>query len=136
MVDAERLARLLRRATEDIGRLRVQARDAAALLTDEVRLDHVKYRFVTAIEACLDAAMHILATEGYRAPDANADAIRELARHGVLTHDVAEAVARAVGFRNVLVHRYAEVIDERVIDHLGALERLEDFVDQVTVRFL
>lgn len=136
MVDAERLARLLRRVTEDVGRLRPHATDVQALLADEVRLDHVKYRFVTAIEACIDAAMHVLATEGYRAPDANADAIRELARHGVVDVEVAEAVARAVGFRNVLVHRYAEVDDTRVADHLAGLDLFDAFVDQVSSRFL
>lgn len=47
-----------------------------------------------------------------------------------------EAVARAVGFRNVLVHRYAEVIDDRVVDHLGALDRLDAFVDQLVARYL
>ncbi len=136
MVDAERLARLLRRVTDDVARLRPQAADVAGLLVDEVRLDHVKYRFVTAIEACIDAAMHVLATEGYRAPETNADAIRDLARHDVLDDEVADVVARAVGFRNVLVHGYASVVDERVAAHLGQLDQLEAFVDQVTARFL
>jgi hypothetical protein len=43
MVDAERLARLLPRVTDDVGRLRPHAADADGLLGDAVRLDHVKY---------------------------------------------------------------------------------------------
>lgn len=38
---------------------------------------------------------------------------------------LAETMARAVGFRDVLVHRYADVDDRRVVaflDHVGDLE--------------
>jgi uncharacterized protein YutE (UPF0331/DUF86 family) len=137
MVDAERLARLLRRITDDLARLRPWAAErSAALLVDEVALDHVKYRFVTAIEAVIDAAHHVAATEGFRTPATNADAVRELARHEVLPPVLADEVARAVGFRNLLVHRYAEIVDTKVIeqlDHLGALDR---FVQSLTDRYL
>jgi uncharacterized protein YutE (UPF0331/DUF86 family) len=106
VVDAERLARLLRRITDDVGRLEVHAdSDPRTLLTDEVVLDHVKYRFVTAIEAMIDAAHHVGATEGFSTPSTNADAMLVLGRHDVLSSQTAEEVARAVGFRNVLVHR-------------------------------
>lgn len=134
MVDAERLARLLRRITEDVHRLR--GVEPTAVLDDEVLLDHVKYRFVTAVEACIDVAMHVAATEGFASPDTNADAVRSLGRHGILTSETAGAVGRAVGFRNVLVHRYAEVDDRRVLDHLDGLDHLDAFVDQVTARYL
>lgn len=128
MVDAERLARLLRRVTDDLERLRRHADAPDAVLADEIVLDRVKYRFVTAIEACIDAAQHVCAAEGLRTPDTNADAMRELARHGLLEPELAEDLARAVGFRNVLVHRYAEVDDRVVVDHLRRLDRLDGFV--------
>lgn len=134
MVDAERLARLLRRITDDVHRLRRV--EPTAVLDDEVLLDHVKYRFVTAIEACIDVAMHVAATEGLASPDTNADAVRSLGRHGIVASRTADAVGRAVGFRNVLVHRYAEVDDHRVLDHLGGLDHLDAFVDQVTAHYL
>lgn len=137
MVDAERLARLLRRTTDDLARLRPWAGErSAALLADEVALDHVKYRFVTAIEAVIDAAQHVAATEGFRTPATNADAVRELARHEVLSPEFADAVARAVGFRNLLVHRYADIVDEKVIEQLGHLDALEHFVRALTARYL
>lgn len=137
MVDAERLARLLRRTTDDVQRLRPSAAASPrVLLADEIRLDHVKYRFVTAIEAVIDAAHHVAATEGFRTPATNADALRELARHGVLTPEVADEVARAVGFRNLLVHRYAEIVDDKVVEQLGHLDALEAFVRALTERYL
>ena len=129
MVDAERLSRLLRRVTDDLHRLRSHTGHPDKVLTDEVILDRVKYRFVTAIEACIDAAQHVCAAEGFKAPDTNADAMRELARHGLLDLALAESMARAVGFRNVLVHRYADVEDRKVVDHLEQLDILDAFVD-------
>lgn len=123
MVDPERLHRLLRRASDDLVVLagyRSTARDP--LLRDPVRLGHLKYTFVTLLEACIDAAHHVCASSGYGPVDTNAGAMRLLSRHGVLTGELAETMARAVGFRNVLVHGYAEVDDGKVVgylDHLG-----------------
>jgi uncharacterized protein YutE (UPF0331/DUF86 family) len=133
VVDAERLARLLRRVTGDVGRLTAVER---ADLGDEVVLDHVKYRFVTAIEAAIDAAQHVAATEGWSPPATNAEVMRELGRHEVLDGPVADEMARAVGFRNVLVHRYAEVDDDLVVQQLDQLGTLRSFVHQVTSHYL
>lgn len=128
MVDAVRLARLLRRIDADIARLRpFQAVDREALLADEVRLGFVKYTFVTLIEGCIDAAHHIVASERLATPETNADAMIALARHGLLDRELAQILARAVGFRNVLVHRYADVDDGEVTAQLARLDDLAAF---------
>ena len=52
MVDAERLHRILRRATDDLAVLRTYPGGSAEdLLADVVRLGHVKYLFITMLEA-------------------------------------------------------------------------------------
>lgn len=128
MVDAERLHRILRRVSDDVRRLRRLApADPQELLRDEVRLGYCKYLFVTAIEGCIDAAQHVVASEGYRAPTDNADAMRLLARHDHLDHDLAERLAQAVGFRNILVHGYRDVDDRVVVANLGRLVDLDGF---------
>ena len=91
-----------------------------------------KYRFVTAIEAVLDVAHHLLASELWGPADTSADAVRLLAQHGVLDDDLAVRLAEAVGFRNVLVHGYAEVDDDLVVANLDRLDDLQSFIDQVT----
>lgn len=130
MVDAERLHRILRRIADDLTVLRTYASvDREELLDDAARLGHTKYLFVTAIEGCIDAAQHVCAAEGWGPPDTNADAVRLLARHGLLGPGAADRLAAAVGFRNVLVHGYAAVDDRRVLanlDRLGDLDRLVD----------
>ena len=126
MVDERRVRRLLQRLADDLAWLAERrAGDRIALRADADRLAALKYRFITAIEGIVNVAQHLCASEGWGPPASNADAMRVLARHGVVGAEVAEVLARAVGFRNVLVHGYAEVDDDLVVaqlDHVGALD--------------
>jgi uncharacterized protein YutE (UPF0331/DUF86 family) len=134
MVDAERLLAVLARITARLHILeRYRGQDRAGLLDDEVRLGHLKYTFQTAIEACLDAAHHVVADGGLGVPASNAEVFRMLARAGLLGDELAAVMAGAAGFRNVLVHDYAEVDDARVVDNLAYLEHLRGFVAAMTV---
>lgn len=55
-----------------------------------------------------------------------------LGLHGVLPADGSDAMRKAVGFRNVLVHQYVEVSDAIVVSRLEDLRDLEQFVEHVT----
>jgi uncharacterized protein YutE (UPF0331/DUF86 family) len=132
VVDPVRLARLLQRLGEQLSTLRDRAtEDRRALRGDEVRLSATKYRFVTAIEAVRDVAHHLLASELWGPPEDAGDALRLLARHDVIDDALADRLVAAVGFRNVLVHGYAEVDDDRVVAALDDLDDLGAFSDQV-----
>ncbi len=128
MVDEPRVQRLLRRVMGDVATLRELG--AAPGPPDPVRLGAIKYAFITAIEGCVRVAQHVGASEGWRAPDRNADAFAVLAEHAVVDPHLADLLARAVGFRNVLVHRYADVDDDRVVAMLEEVDDLETFVTQ------
>ena len=126
MVDGVRLARLLQRLGEQLAILRDRAaEDRDSLLADEARLSGTKYRFITAVEAMLDIAHHLVAAELWGPAEDSADAVR------ILTDVLAERLAQATGFRNVLVHGYAEVDDTVVIDSLDDLDELQDFIEQI-----
>jgi uncharacterized protein YutE (UPF0331/DUF86 family) len=127
VVDSERVSRLLDAVRADLAFLRTLAGQPL----NEIALAAVKYRFVTAIEGCTKVAHHLVSSEGWAVPESNAAAVRELAEHGVVKRPVAESVARAVGFRNVLVHQYAEVDDAVVIGQLTRLDDLDAYVGQV-----
>jgi uncharacterized protein YutE (UPF0331/DUF86 family) len=131
VVDERRLARLLQTITDELAYLHARAaEDRAALGADEQRLSGLKYRFVTAIEGIVNAAHHVCASEGWGPPTDNADAVRLLGRHDVIAPDLADRVGRAVGFRKLLVHRYVEVDDDRVVAFLDELGDLDRFVEQ------
>lgn len=130
MVDRERVDRLLARISDDLDGL--HAFDGREdLLDDATALAAVKYYFVTAIEGCGRVAQHIVVAEGWRMAETNADAVRRLGSHDVVPGSVAEAVARAIGFRNVLVHEYVDVDDSRVVDNLARIADLRRFVAAV-----
>lgn len=131
MVDEERVTRLLARIRTDVEALQADADAGGRLVDDRLRLDAVKYRFITAIEGCTRVAHHVAASEGWDAPDSNADSLRVLGDHGVIAERIAAELARAVGFRNVLVHQYVEVDDDVVVANLGRLDDLLAFVREV-----
>lgn len=132
MVDEVRLARLLQRLGEQSAHLRARAaEDREELLHDEARLSGTKYRFVTAVEAVLDISHHLLASELWGPAEDSAAAVRLLARHGVIDEQLADTLAAAVGFRNVLVHGYAEIDDRRVVANLDLIGDFDAFTSQV-----
>ena len=129
MVDAERLRRILQGVADDLAILREYAdQEEQTLLEDQKALGHIKYLFVTAIGRCADAAHHVCASEGWGPPESSASAMDVLARHGALPEGLRLPMRATVGFRNVLVHEYAEVDDSRVTAALRDLHDLERFI--------
>jgi len=132
MVDSQRLARILQRIDGD--RLFLQGyaeRPVDDIVSDAERLRAVKYAFVTMIEGCIDAAQHVCATERLGLAESNADAMRLLGRAGVLDADLAASIAAAVGFRNLLVHGYAEVDNRRVVASLARLDDIAAYTSAI-----
>lgn len=135
MVDERRLRRLLQRVGEDLTYLRSRAAmDRAAIRADEDRLAALKYYLVTSIEGCLDAAQHICASEGLGPPSDNADAMRLLGKHGWIPTELAASMSSAVRFRNLLVHEYGQIDDERVVGYLDRVSDLDSFVASIATR--
>jgi uncharacterized protein YutE (UPF0331/DUF86 family) len=131
MIDEGRVLRLLRAITDDIVVLKRESVADEKRRQDPIWLRGVKYTFLTAIEACVDVAQHICAAQGWGPPADNGDAVRLLGEHGVLDERLAASMRKAVGFRKVLVHEYVEVDDAVVVDRLGDLSDLENFVSEV-----
>ena len=133
MVDRERLTALLRRLASDVGYLRARADgDRAALRADEERLSGLKYRFVTALETVVSIAQHLSAGQGWGPPESNAASVRLLGRHGVIEQELANRLGSAVGFRNVLVHEYAQVDDDLAVAQLDEVGDLAAFLVATT----
>jgi uncharacterized protein YutE (UPF0331/DUF86 family) len=100
--------------------------DRGVLVTepDGVAMAAAQHRLVVSAQAVADVAAHIVVSEGLGAPDDYRSAVSDLGRRGVLSPELAERLARAVGLRNVLVHVYARVEPELVVE---ATEHLDDF---------
>jgi uncharacterized protein YutE (UPF0331/DUF86 family) len=124
MTDADLLEKKLafiESCVSDLRRLAV----AAAIDTDVKERRFIEHTLQLAIQACLDAASHVVSDERLGEPSTNHELFRILARAGRLSQPLALSLSAAAGFRNVLVHGYAEV-DSRVTrdvldNHLGDL---------------
>lgn len=93
--------------------------------------DIVERRFEKAIQASLDIAAHIVASEGFREPQDYGDLFRVLESEGILSSTVADQMVEMAGFRNVLAHEYASIDDERVYAHLQDLERFRAYAREI-----
>jgi uncharacterized protein YutE (UPF0331/DUF86 family) len=124
MVDEGRLRRLFDRLRDETDAIRTLAEDAEALRHDATALAAVKYRFIVAIEACIDVGEHVIASEQLPAPDTFADVFRILADAGWVDAEHVPAWQDMARFRNLLVHLYDAVDDDRVVEI--ARTRLED----------
>lgn len=129
MVDSERVVRLLARILSDVDALARLARSGVE--SDADLLAAVKYRLITALAGVARVAHHISVAEGWAPPETNADAVRALGAHAVVGDDLARSLAAAMGFRNVLVHGYADVDDARVVAFLGRLDDLRRYCAEV-----
>jgi uncharacterized protein YutE (UPF0331/DUF86 family) len=119
MVDAERLRALLDRlrdAETELWRLRELGRDEVRGDTD--RLNSTKYLFILAAEVAIDAGQHVIASEGLRAPGTFAAVFEELGKQEWLGPELSTSLAAMARFRNLLVHGYANVDDDIVVDML------------------
>ncbi|MFC5061536.1 type VII toxin-antitoxin system HepT family RNase toxin [Actinomycetospora atypica] len=117
--------------SDALRRLEVEGTAHEERRRDPMWLPGVKYTLITAVEGCVDVAQHLCSSEGWGPPADNGDAMRVLAAHGVVPREHAERLARAVGFRNVLVHEYVDVDDSIVLARLGDLSDLDDFLRRV-----
>lgn len=116
--------------TELAGRTDEELRDDFAVMGG---LQH--YLLLT-IETVVDLGSHVISSEGYEPPASYADIFRVLREEGVIPAELADRLMAMARFRNVLVHLYADVDEERVIQVLrGSLDDPDEFVRIIQRRF-
>lgn len=71
--------------------------------------DAVVLHLWQAVQIVIDIATSVCVSRGLGVPPTYADAFRSLARDGVLAEHLADRLARAAGFRNLVVHAYADL---------------------------
>lgn len=87
---------------------------------DYGELQAVKHCLFEIAEASIDMASHIVAAEGFEKPESYAEMFPVLSKNDILDDELAEKLSEMARFRNLLVHRYGD-IDE---------QKLENFIKQ------
>lgn len=74
-----------------------------------------KFSLLEIIEACIDIANHIISAKGFRRVEEYSLMFKILGEEMVLSVDLASRLGDMARFRNLLVHRYGEIDDARVL---------------------
>jgi uncharacterized protein YutE (UPF0331/DUF86 family) len=110
MIDEDVVARRLLAMNEALQELqRPAAADERALASDPVLRAAVERWLQVAIEACIDLADHLVASEGWTPPESARAAFSALAAHDRLDRELAERLSGAAALRNILVHDYVSI---------------------------
>ena len=121
MVDEDVVATKLERAheyTNDLAEMRGIPKEE--YVSDVVLQRAVERTLMNLIQSCIDLAQHVRAANGISAGGTAKDEIQALGELEIISRDTQQKIEEAVGFRNVLAHRYGEV------DHDVVYEVLHD----------
>jgi len=138
MVDKEILKSRLTLLAEYISDLE----EAREITLREFLIDKIKRRFVErtlqlAIEACLDIGSHLISDLQLREPKKNRDIFIILVENGILSEQARGNFAAMAGFRNIIVHDYAQLDPEIVYRSLRqGIPDLKYFVGAISEKYL
>ena len=106
-------------------------------LKDKILIGSAKYYLQVSIECCLDIANHIIAAEGFRAPQDYADSFKVLEEHDVFDEPLGMKLRQMAKFRNRLDHLYGEIDDGYVYEFMNKdLQDILDFKKVIAAKFL
>ena len=89
------------------------------------KIDTSKYNFIVAIEAIIDICNRIISKRKLGFPQDYSDVIKLMSQQGVLEEDLVGRLLEMVKFRNMLVHLYWKIENDRLYKYLK--ENLGDF---------
>jgi uncharacterized protein YutE (UPF0331/DUF86 family) len=119
MVDEEVVATKLERIheyTNDLAEMRGIPKEE--YVSDVVLQRAVERTLMNLIQSCIDLAQHVRAANGMSAGGTAKDEIQALGELEIISRDTQQKIEEAVGFRNVLAHRYGEVDHDVVYEVL------------------
>ncbi|MBS7637391.1 DUF86 domain-containing protein [Candidatus Bathyarchaeota archaeon] len=116
--------------------------DALQLLTNLVKRDFkalsiyerlsIRYLVIQLVEAAASICMRILLSVYHETAEGFPECFMRLGSKGVLPGDLASKLASAARLRNLLVHRYWTIMDEKVYESIKkGLKDFEEFVTYV-----
>ena len=75
-----------------------------------------KYSLLEIMEACIDIANYIISVKGFRRAEEYSEMFKVLKEEGVIQKKLATKLEDMARFRNLLVHRYGEIDNRRVLE--------------------
>lgn len=76
----------------------------------------VKYSLLEIMEACIDIANYIISVKGFRRAEEYSEMFKVLREEHVIGETLANKLEDMARFRNLLVHRYGEIDNRKVLE--------------------
>lgn len=108
-------------------------KSADQLIADIDLQESITLNLTQAVQVAVDIASHIISTTEATAPSTMAGAFEALEKLGVIDHETANNLKKAVGFRNTAVHNY-QTIDWKIVFNIcqNNIDEFKEFVKQVS----
>jgi len=91
-----------------------------------------KYSLLEIVEACIDIANYIISVKGFRRAEEYSEMFKVLKEEGVIGKELATKLEDMARFRNLLVHRYGEIDDRKVLEVIKHnLKDIEEFEKEI-----
>jgi uncharacterized protein YutE (UPF0331/DUF86 family) len=92
---------------------------------DERNLLAIKHLLLQSIEASGSICSHVLAKKFFKSSSSFPECFENLYNSKVISKALSEKLRKMARFRNILVHRYWEIEDKKILEY--ARDNLEDF---------
>ena len=87
------------------------------------------------IQALLDICHYIIASNNWRIPRDNREAIGIIATNSIIPQELAKRILPLAGLRNLLIHEYLEINLDKIYQHLQKLDDFRTFQKHI-IKFL
>ena len=137
-IDKEKIAQRISEIQLAISNLERYAKmDESEFLGDDEKIAAAKYHLIAIIEGCISICTHISVKEMHKVPDGYATCFKMLADNKVLSEALASNLARMVGFRNLLIHKYWEIDEKKVYQYIKTeIGKIQEYLKIVRDRYL
>jgi len=128
-VDIEKIKRRLTEIRDNIEKIKKYSSiDEEEFWEDERNILSIKHLLLESIEACGDICVHIMAKKLFKATSSFAECFENLYKSKVINESLSEKLKKMARFRNILVHRYWQINDQKILEYaknnLGDFEQL------------
>ena len=97
-----------------------------------------KYSLLEIMEACIDIANYIISAKGFRRAEEYSEMFKVLKEEEVIGKELATKLEDMARFRNLLVHRYGEIDNRKVLEiikrNLKDIEQFEKEIEKLIKR--
>ena len=117
MIDTEKLKSRVLTIRENVAKIEQYAKlTDEEFWADERNLYSIKYLMLESIEAAASLCSHLVAHYGGQSPSSFPECFETLGRLGIVSDELSDKLIAMARFRNLLVHRYWEVDNQRVLE--------------------